>query len=291
MQASCCFSKRAFIQVQLFFAAMLFPLSIYAQPQAQAFPDSTVQVFSWLQPKEGAERGKLAGAVSPAIKNTALVATALGFWTTTFVFLDEPVQSFFQRYRGTVTEHVAGVVEPLGRQKYLMPAAGVVLASGLILKDEKLQKAGMVSIGSILVNAAATSTLKKSFGRHRPDVATENDRFDGPFKNSGHTSFPSSHTSTAFTVATSIASVYREHKLVPPIAYGLATLVGISRVHDNVHWATDVIKGAAVGYFSAKGVNYLYDLADQKLKNRRQKLLLAPNFGPENAGFSATLVF
>ncbi|MFD2999674.1 phosphatase PAP2 family protein [Pontibacter toksunensis] len=270
---------------------MLFPLSIFAQPQAQVPSDSTVQVSSFLQPNEGAETGKLVGFFSPAVKNTALIATDIGFWTTTFVFLDEPVQNFSQRYRSTVTEHVAGAVEPLGRQKYLMPAAGVALASGLIFKDEKLQKAGMVSIGSILVNAAATSTLKRAFGRHRPDVATENDRFDGPFRNSDHTSFPSSHTSTAFTVATSIATVYREHKLVPPIAYGVATLVGISRVHDNVHWATDVMKGAAVGYLSAKGVNYLYELADQKLKNRRQKLLMTPNLGPENAGFSATLIF
>nr|WP_162055521.1 hypothetical protein [Pontibacter pamirensis] len=41
----------------------------------------------------------------------------------------------------------------------------------------------------------------------------------------------------------------------------------MSRVNDNVHWATDVMKGSAVGYLSAKGVKYLYDLADQKLRN------------------------
>ena len=186
---------------------------------------------------------------------------------------------------------MAGVVEPLGRQKYLMPAAGAVLASGLMLHDERLQKAGVISIGSILVNAAATSTLKKSFRRHRPNAATENDRFDGPFRDTEHASFPSSHTSTAFTVATSIATVYRGHRLVPPIAYGMATLVGLSRVYDNVHWATDVLKGAAVGYLSAKGVSYLHGLADRKLKSRKQKLLITPDFGPATGGFSATLVF
>ncbi len=32
----------------------------------------------------------------------------------------------------------------------------------------------------------------------------------------------------------------------------MATMVGISRVYDNSHWASDVMAGAAIGFISAK---------------------------------------
>ncbi|MFD2514797.1 phosphatase PAP2 family protein [Pontibacter locisalis] len=291
MIASGFLSTSMFLQACLLIATPLLPLSTLAQSQSLIATLDSIGQPIHLQAEQEAGPGRLRGDLSPSNRNTALIAAGVGFWTVTFLLFDEPVQKFSQHYRSTLTDHIVKVVEPLGRQGYLMPAAGVVVASGMLLRDEKLQKVGIVSVGSILVNAAATSTLKRSFGRHRPDVSPENDRFDGPFRNTQHNSLPSSHTSTAFTVATSVATVYREHKLIPPLAYGVATLVGLSRVHDNVHWATDVMKGAAVGYLSAKGVNYLYELANQRLMNRKQKLLMAPNLGPGNAGFSATLVF
>jgi membrane-associated phospholipid phosphatase len=35
-----------------------------------------------------------------------------------------------------------------------------------------------------------------------------------------------------------------------PVLYGGATLVGLSRIYDDKHWASDVIMGAAVGTFA-----------------------------------------
>jgi len=57
-------------------------------------------------------------------------------------------------------------------------------------------------------------------------------------------SFPSGHTLLSFAVATVIA---RRHPWLAPWAYGLAVLVGISRVSVGVHWPVDVLAGAALG--------------------------------------------
>ena len=35
-----------------------------------------------------------------------------------------------------------------------------------------------------------------------------------------------------------------------PVLYGGATLVGLSRMYHNKHWASDVVLGAGIGTFS-----------------------------------------
>jgi undecaprenyl-diphosphatase len=59
-------------------------------------------------------------------------------------------------------------------------------------------------------------------------------------------SFPSGHTLTAFTLATILS---RRHPWTAPWAFGMATLVGISRISLGVHWPLDVLGGALLGLF------------------------------------------
>ena len=48
--------------------------------------------------------------------------------------------------------------------------------------------------------------------------------------------------------------------LVAPAMYGGATLVGLSRMYHDKHWASDVVLGAAIGTFSGlKVVRYAHD--------------------------------
>jgi membrane-associated phospholipid phosphatase len=52
----------------------------------------------------------------------------------------------------------------------------------------------------------------------------------------------------AFAVATIIARRYGNHRWVPFAAYGLASVVGFSRLTLNVHFLSDVVMGSALGY-------------------------------------------
>jgi membrane-associated phospholipid phosphatase len=61
----------------------------------------------------------------------------------------------------------------------------------------------------------------------------------------GHSSFPSSHTTQAFAVATVLADRYGLG--VGAAAYTLATAVGAARIIQERHWASDVVAGAALG--------------------------------------------
>lgn len=76
------------------------------------------------------------------------------------------------------------------------------------------------------------SATKWSVQRERPNRA---DRY----------SFPSGHTYSAFTTATSLTMAYGWRAGV--IMYPLATMVGLSRISDDYHWFSDVTAGAVLG--------------------------------------------
>ncbi len=61
-------------------------------------------------------------------------------------------------------------------------------------------------------------------------------------------SFPSAHTTAAFSVATVFAERYRSQRWAPWVAYGLAGLIGFSRVSGQAHFPSDVFMGAVLGF-------------------------------------------
>lgn len=84
-------------------------------------------------------------------------------------------------------------------------------------------------------------------------------------------SFPSGHTSTAFTTALLLAYVVRwkAARFLFPL---LAFLVGYSRVYLAQHFVTDVLAGMLVGIVSSYTALLLYQYLRQKKMMRRQGL-------------------
>jgi membrane-associated phospholipid phosphatase len=125
---------------------------------------------------------------------------------------------------------------------------------------------GLHGIEAVVLSGGATALIKGLAGRARPYVSLDTNaadfRFGRGFNRGGYQSFPSGHTSAAFaaaSVVTSEAQRWWPHHtwLVAPAMYGGATLVGVSRMYNNAHWASDVVLGAAIGTFSGiKVVRY-----------------------------------
>ena len=141
-----------------------------------------------------------------------------------------------------------------------------------------------------LVGAAVTEVLKGAIGRSRPYVSADtnpNDfRFGAGFTSTARQSFPSGHTTIAFAAAAAATSEI--HRLWPrytwvagSLLYGSATVVGLARMYENQHWASDVVLAAGIGTFAGlKTVRY----AHTHPNNLLDRILLHANVTPDLNG-------
>ena len=143
---------------------------------------------------------------------------------------------------------------------------------------------------AVLLGTGITTMLKGVLGRERPYVSADTNPHDfklfGGFANDKRQSFPSGHTTAAFAVASAVTSEIRRTMperlwVVAPVMYGGATLVGLSRMYHNNHWASDVVLGAAIGTFSGlKVVRYSHAHPDNKI----DKFVLGASIMPDVRG-------
>ena len=159
-------------------------------------------------------------------------------------FMDETTEG-----RSAGEHRLASWVEPLGNAGIVLPA--LALSYGVARWSGHAEAArAMLRIG-VAVGAAggASLMLKEAVGRSRPSEAPDDATRFRPF--SGRTSFPSGHATIAFAAA---AAIHREASAgwVPWVVYPGAALVGWSRVHEQRHWTSDVVAGAAMGIWTAR---------------------------------------
>ena len=131
---------------------------------------------------------------------------------------------------------------------------------GLAKHDDKLLRNACVIGGATLINLGITTALKYSINRERPFI-TYPDIINKTGKKLKDPSFPSGHTSTAFTMATSLSLEYPKWYIIVP-SYTYASVVGYSRLHLGVHYPSDVLIGAVIGTGSA----YITHIINKKLK-------------------------
>ncbi len=115
--------------------------------------------------------------------------------------------------------------------------------------------------------------LKNVVQEPRPSVP------DKPNVKRSKTSFPSGHTTSAFT----FASVVQQHHgwAWGAPAYALATFTGWSRMNDNKHYLHDVVFGAILGATYGIGISNLYKKAREDTRGAQHSVLVIPT---ENRG-------
>ncbi len=155
--------------------------------------------------------------------------------------------------------------------------------------QRRLQALGLHSVESILIADVVGGTIKFVAGRARPYVDIDNpvdfQLFRG-FSDHKYQSFPSGHTINAFAFASTVtreAQLWWPHSAwyVGTVMYGGATLMGLSRIYNNQHWASDVMGGAAIGtLIGVKVVKYTHshpgNPIDRKLIKGGRKSVLQP---------------
>jgi membrane-associated phospholipid phosphatase len=127
----------------------------------------------------------------------------------------------------------------VGQTGVMVGLSIVTYGIGRIADEPKASHLGMDLLRAQIIDSVIVYGLKHATHRERPN-------------GSDNLSFPSGHASVTFATATVIERHLGWKMSV--LGYGFAAYVASSRLHDNVHWMSDVVFGAAVGTIAGRTV-------------------------------------
>jgi membrane-associated phospholipid phosphatase len=235
------FSGFSFRVFSLFCLLLILPLTFQGQ--------DTTNVL--LEPHEKRLMGK------------AAVASGLVF---TGAFLaDAPMRDWVQSNQGPTADVFMNAGNRLGDKEVVLSMNAVLLGTGYLIDDMGLKTTSWNAVKSILSTAVITEGLKYTFGRSRPYTGAGPREFS-PIPPNRHAlkSLPSGHASVAFAFFTPFAEKYSRW------IYLLPASTAISRVYKDKHWGSDVVLGAAIGFFTG----YFFQHKDQSVEVSLNKIVI-----------------
>ena len=190
------------------------------------------------------------------------VATATTF---AFVYDDEIYDFVNSTFTNSQSNTISQYTDIFGEELFIVPSIALTYAVGAIDKNPRLKNLSLATLQSFIFAEVASAGIKVLTCRERPQIQSPNPapvpapeprshEWQGPFATFESTSFVSGHATRAFALATTIAGFYPERKWVGVVSYSLATATSLGRVISKEHWTSDVIVGAALGYFIGRGV-------------------------------------
>ncbi len=182
-----------------------------------------------------------------------LAAGAVGGLLAVAFWQDDNIRDIFQRNAGDGLDFYAvHLFNPFGNM-YSFSVVASLYADGVLAGNARSKRTALDAARALVLTAVATRAVKWVSNRERP-LQEGIDRDEGEFNpfdtgDKRFDSFYSGHTATAFCLAAVLAGEYGEARAVPVIAYTLASAVGLTRIYLDKHWSSDVIAGAAVGWY------------------------------------------
>jgi membrane-associated phospholipid phosphatase len=158
-------------------------------------------------------------------------------------FLDKPIRDAAQRSRSSSADDFFRNIEKFGTKQYGLPVLAGFYAVGLVADDYNAKTVALDGFSASVIGSLTTSVFKGIAGRARPNSGL------GPHHWNlfgGDQSFPSGHATGAFAFASVIAGHY-DSPWVATTAYTIASLVGVARIEQDAHWASDVVAGGLIG--------------------------------------------
>jgi membrane-associated phospholipid phosphatase len=210
------------------------------------------------------------------IEASIVTGIAVGLFTQ-----DDNIRRWVQKHKNTTTGNISDDAKKIGT--FSVPAVVGLGLYGYIAGDGKAKTTFLLSTESFIVTGAFVQILKRTTGRHRPSTGDSHDTWSGPgiSGQNDHLSFPSGDASSAFAIASVVASEYN-NVVVPSLVYSVSTLIALSRVHNNGHWSSDAFVGSAIGYFTGKAI-----VASHR-DGKESNLSIAPVIDGKDLGFVVT---
>lgn len=219
------------------------------------FPETAVRIgqqalapFSW-----SAGQWLIAGAAL----GTSSASIAIDPW------FDRQVKNINERH--PAYERFSSVFTDMG-DVYGVGAVAAFWTVGMLFGKPRAIETGVLVAEAVACTGLWIRAGKMLTGRERPSSAyisgVQGGIWYGPnpgwkamFGDARYDAFPSGHTGTAFAIASVFAHQYQSDRpWVAWVAYPAAALVGFTRTTLHKHWISDVLLGAATGFFVGRHV-------------------------------------
>lgn len=164
---------------------------------------------------------------------------------------------------------------------------------GVLAHERGVAAVGLHAGEAVFAASVATTIIKAAAGRARPFVSHDSDAASFAFgrglrRGDAYQAFPSGHATASFALAAALAGEGwvrwpGVNRFTAPLGFGIATLVGASRIYHDAHWASDVVAGAGVGTVVGTVVSrYARGHPNARLERR-----LLPSVGAASEGATA----
>ena len=154
----------------------------------------------------------------------------------------------------------------MGSTEVQIGASVVTYIIGRAKGENRVRHLGMDLLEAQLLSEGIVEGMKVIVRRPRPPNP------DGTPNSAGTFSFPSGHATITFASATVLQQHLGWRAAVP--TYAIASYVAISRLHDNRHYLSDVVFGAATGVMIGRTVTW----------HGRNNYPIAPMISPHMVG-------
>lgn len=168
---------------------------------------------------------------------------------------DDDTQRFFNNQKDDIPKEILDFGFRLGKPLFNYGLTTGIYVTGLITKNEKIRKTGVLLISSATVGGLIQSVVKTLAGRARPDTGRGRDELRFYDTRAGFHSLPSGHTVLSVTLAHAIAKQFK-NPFVKGGIYAIGAVSPISRMWLGAHWLTDVFLGAALSIAVVEGVDH-----------------------------------
>lgn len=200
---------------------------------------------------------------SLAFPNTLFYVGAAASTVPLVLWVDEPVQRYFQRHDPLGDATGTAALISGGTVPVAVPA--VLYFGGLLGADDELATAGAAAIQAGVMQLVVVHALKWLTDRAGPfpDGDPTQERWSGsvtrdsnsardfdfnPFDLKWGIRWPSGHTSASVALVSSLFAFYPDELWLALVGYPLAAGIGIGMVEGDYHWLSDIVAGALIGH-------------------------------------------
>ncbi|WP_304130645.1 phosphatase PAP2 family protein [Ignavibacterium album] len=231
---------------------LFFNITIYSQNtdtiSTQDFPSFNHDLNSFFN------TGKyILSAPSRFDNNDWITVGSIAALTGSAFLIDNELNKFWLKNKTEGLDRVSEIGRVYGEISFAAVFSGSLYLGGKLFGEKDISLTGRMLLEGLFYAGLTTTVIKTITGRSRPFTNEGDFKFRFFQTKNDFTSFPSGHTTVAFTLST-ILSERINNPYASIVLYTLASSTVWQRMYSNNHWLSDTLLGASIGYFIGKAV-------------------------------------